>query len=139
FEEVQHLEKRRALAPEAAGGDLEASERGAERGGDLDAELGKVAGREGPALGAMKLGDAFRGLTAIELVPSRPDSGLAATARLRFRASHPTKRLAQLTLHEHLTDSERPVIPQVERSRLRPAAILVGVRPHLVRRELRDG
>src|SRR5438105_3357057 len=41
-EEVQHLQERRPLAPEAARRDLVASKRGPERGPDLDAELGKA-------------------------------------------------------------------------------------------------
>ena len=114
-QEIQHLEERRALAPEPTGGDLVAAEARAERRTDLDAELGQVSGGQRPALGAVELGDALRGLAAIELVARRADTGLAAAARLRLGARHPAKRLPELALHEHLAHAERAVVAQVER------------------------
>src|SRR5262249_56850274 len=109
-EEVQHLQERRPLAPEAASGHLVAAEARAQRGPDLDAELGEVAGRQRPALGAVELGDALRGLAAVELVARCADAGLAAPARLRLGARHPAHPLAELALHEHLTHAERAAI-----------------------------
>src|SRR2546422_6768832 len=137
-EEVEHLEERRPLTPEAARGDLVPAEGGPQGGAHLDAELGEVAGGERPTLGAVELGDAPGRLAPIELVPRGAHPGLAAAACLGFGTGHAAERLAQLALHENLADAKRSTVTQVERRRGRPAAVLVGVRRHLIGGELRD-
>ena len=137
-EEVEHLEQRRPLTPEAARGDVVTAERGPQCGAHLDAELGEVTGGERSAFDAVELGDALGRLAAIELIARRAHPGLTAAARLRFGPGHAAERLAQLALHENLTHAKRPAVPQVEGRRGRPASVLVGVRSHLIGGELRD-
>ena len=136
-QQIQHLQQRRALAPEATRGDFVSVVRRAQGRADLDAELCEIGGRQGPALRSVELGDALRRLAAVELVAGRAHAGLAAAACLRLGAHHPPKRLAQLPLHEDFTRAVRAAVAQVERGRRRPALVLVGVRPHLVRAERR--
>ena len=138
-QQVQHLQQHGPLAPEAAGEDLVRAEARGERGADLHLEAGQVLERERPALGAVERGDAPRGLAPVDLVARGADAGRAATAGAPLGLGHARERLAELRLHENLAGPVRTPVAQEQRGGRRPAAVLLGVRRHLVRREARHG
>ena len=82
--QVQHLQQHRPLAPEAARRDLVAAEGRAERGRDLDLELGEVLGAQQPALARVELDDAPGDLALVEHVARGADRPRAAAAARRL-------------------------------------------------------